>query len=79
MPSRRSGMQASWMVLASLFFATMSVCIKFAAVHFNTFELVCYRGAIGVVIMGLLCRSQGVSLATPVPMKADCKLASPPR
>ena len=61
-------MQASWMVLASLFFATMSVCIKFAAAHFNTFELVCYRGAIGVLIMGLLCRSQGVSLATPVPM-----------
>ncbi len=68
MPSRRSGMQASWMILASLFFATMSVCIIFAAVHFNTFELVCYRGAIGVVIMGLLCRSQGVSLVTPVPM-----------
>ena len=61
-------MQASWMVLASLFFATMSVCIKFAAAYFNTFELVCFRGAVGVVIMGLLCRRQGVTLATSVPM-----------
>lgn len=68
MPLHRSGMQAGWMVLASLFFATMSVCIKYAAIYFNTFELVCYRGAVGVVIMGALCRHQGVSLATPVPM-----------
>ena len=37
-------MQASWMILASLFFATMSVCIKFASAHFHTFELVFYRG-----------------------------------
>jgi len=55
-------------VLASLLFASMSVCIKFATAYFNTFELVCYRGAIGVVFMGVLCRSQGVALATPVPM-----------
>jgi S-adenosylmethionine uptake transporter len=59
-------MQASWMILASLFFATMSVCIKFAASHFNTFELVCYRGAIGTIIMALLCQRKGVSLKTPV-------------
>jgi S-adenosylmethionine uptake transporter len=56
------------MVLASLLFATMSVCIKFATAYFNTFELVCYRGVIGVVFMGVLCRQQGVSLATSVPM-----------
>jgi len=36
-------MQALWMVLASLIFAVMSVCVKFAAVHFSTFELVFYR------------------------------------
>ena len=52
-------MQASWMILASLFFATMSVCIKFAASHFNTFELVFYRGLIGMVVMASLCRAQG--------------------
>ena len=59
-------MQALWMVLASLFFSSMSVCVKFAATHFNTFELVCYRGAIGTIIMALLCQRKGVSLKTPV-------------
>ena len=43
-------MQASWMILASLFFATMSVCIKYASAHFDTFELVLYRGLIGMVL-----------------------------
>ncbi len=56
------------MILASLFFATMSVCIKYASVHFGTFELVFYRGIIGMVFMGGMCRLQGVSLRTPVPM-----------
>jgi S-adenosylmethionine uptake transporter len=60
-------MQALWMVLASLFFSTMSVCVKFAATHFNTFELVCYRGAIGTLIMAIICRRKGLSLKTPVP------------
>jgi len=56
------------MILASLFFATMSVCIKYASAHFGTFELVFYRGIIGMVFMGGMCRLQGVSLRTPVPM-----------
>jgi S-adenosylmethionine uptake transporter len=60
-------MQASWMILASLFFATMSVCIKFASAHFHTFELVFYRGLIGIVLMAAICRSQQVSLRTPIP------------
>jgi S-adenosylmethionine uptake transporter len=61
-------MQASWMILASLFFATMSVCIKFASVHFGTFELVFYRGLIGIAFMAGMCRMQGIRLSTPVPM-----------
>ena len=61
-------MQASWMILASLFFATMSVCIKYASAHFGTFELVFYRGVIGMVFMTGLCRMQGVSVATRIPM-----------
>ena len=61
-------MQASWMILASLFFATMSVCIKYASAHFGTFELVFYRGLIGMAFMAGLCRIQGVRLATPIPM-----------
>ncbi len=60
-------MQALWMVLASLFFSSMSVCVKFAATHFNTFELVTYRGAIGTLIMAVLCQRKGISFKTPVP------------
>ncbi len=56
------------MILASLFFATMSVCIKYASVHFHTFELVFYRGVIGIAFMAAMCRAQRVSLRTQVPM-----------
>ena len=56
------------MILASLFFATMSVCIKYASTHFGTFELVFYRGLIGIFFMAGLCRIQGVRLATAIPM-----------
>lgn len=61
-------MQASWMILASLFFATMGVCIKYASEHFHTFDLVFYRGVIGIVFMAAVCRSQGVTWRTPIPM-----------
>ena len=33
-------MQALWMLAASLFFATMAVCIKIASAWFNAAELV---------------------------------------
>lgn len=56
------------MVLASLFFATMGVCIKFASTHFNSFEIVFYRGLVGVVFLIGLTRLQGVSLRTRLPM-----------
>lgn len=61
-------MQALWMLLASLFFATMGVCIKFASEHFNSFEIVCYRGMVGVIFLLGLTRVRGVSLRTTVPM-----------
>ncbi|PUE48156.1 EamA family transporter [Limnohabitans sp. 2KL-1] len=61
-------MQASWMILASLFFSMMGVCIKFASAHFHTFELVFFRGLIGVFFMATICRLQGVGLRTPIPM-----------
>jgi len=61
-------MQASWMILASLFFSMMGVCVKWASAHFNTFELVFFRGLIGVIFMATICRVQGVSLRTPIPM-----------
>lgn len=56
------------MLLASLLFAAMGVCIKLASVHFNSFEIVAYRGLVGVVFLWGLTRWQGVSLATRVPM-----------
>ncbi|MGI9217915.1 MAG: DMT family transporter [Hydrogenophaga sp.] len=61
-------MQALWMLLASVFFATMGVCIKFASVHFNSFEIVTYRGLVGVVFLWGFTRARGVSLRTTVPM-----------
>ena len=61
-------MQASWMILASLFFSMMGVCIKYASEHFHTFDLVFYRGVIGIVFMAVICRQQGVSWRTPIAM-----------
>ncbi|MFT3779846.1 MAG: DMT family transporter [Ottowia sp.] len=61
-------MQAAWMIAASLFFALMSVCIKYASPHFSALEMVCYRGVIGIVFTGMLARSRGIGLSTPVPM-----------
>ena len=56
------------MLLASFLFATMGVCIKFASSHFNSFEIVFYRGLFGVVFLYGLTRVRGVSLRTQVPM-----------
>ncbi|MDR1967176.1 MAG: DMT family transporter [Burkholderiaceae bacterium] len=61
-------MQAAWMIAASFFFALMSVCIKCASPYFSPLEIVCYRGAIGVLFMWTLARSRGVNLRTSVPM-----------
>lgn len=61
-------MQALWMLLASLFFASMGVCIKFASAHFNSFEIVAYRGAVGVLFLFAYTRTRGISLRTTVPM-----------
>jgi S-adenosylmethionine uptake transporter len=57
-------MQALWMVLAALFFATMAVCVKFASAYFHATELVFYRGLLGMLFMGFLARGQKVSLRT---------------
>ncbi len=61
-------MQALWMLLASFFFASMGVCIKFASSHFNSFEIVFYRGLVGMVFLLGIARVQGVSMRTSVPM-----------
>ncbi|MBU7574454.1 MAG: DMT family transporter [Hydrogenophaga sp.] len=61
-------MQALWMLLASVFFASMGVCIKFASAHFNSFEIVFYRGVVGAIFLIAMTRVNGVSLRTSMPM-----------
>ncbi|MGZ5271317.1 MAG: DMT family transporter [Ramlibacter sp.] len=58
-------MQALWMVLAAFSFATMAVCVKVASAWFNSAELVFWRGVLGMLVMWLVARHQGVVLATP--------------
>lgn len=55
------------MIAASFLFATMGVCIKLASEFYDTGEIVMYRGLIGVLMMALLARWQGLTLATRVP------------
>jgi len=57
-------MQALWMVLASFLFATMGVCVKLASTSFNAFELVLYRGLVGMVFMALIVQARGSGLRT---------------
>lgn len=63
-------MSASWLiVLASLLFATMSVCVKLAAAHYGSGEIVMYRGLVGALMIGTMSGVQGRSLRTRVPAK----------
>jgi drug/metabolite transporter (DMT)-like permease len=60
-------MQALWMVLGALLFATMGLCVKIASAWFTSAELVFYRGVIGIAFLWLLARNLGVSLGTRYP------------
>ena len=60
-------MQVLWMVVSAFLFASMGVCIKYAAQHFHAAEIVFYRGLIGMLVLWALSRSQGVSLRTTRP------------
>jgi drug/metabolite transporter (DMT)-like permease len=60
-------MHALWMLLASLFFAGMAVCVKIAGAWFNAAELVFWRGLLGMLFMWLMARQQRVSLGTAYP------------
>jgi len=55
------------MVLATLLFATMGVCVKLASAQYGAGEIVMYRGLVGTLFLFLLARSQGLSLKTKVP------------
>lgn len=58
-------MQAFWMVLASLGFTLMGVCVKFATAELTVAETVFYRSIVVVVILHLWARMRGHSLRTP--------------
>ena len=55
------------MVLATLLFALMGVCVKAASAHYGTGEIVFYRGAVGALAMAVLLQAGGGSVRTPVP------------
>jgi len=57
--------QSLWMLVASLCFACMGVCVKLGAAVFSSAELVFYRGLIATVILFGYIRMRGWSLATP--------------
>jgi S-adenosylmethionine uptake transporter len=59
--------QSLWMLLASLLFAVMGVCVKFASAHFNSIELVAYRGLVSCIFIAAVARWQGVRLGTTRP------------
>jgi S-adenosylmethionine uptake transporter len=60
-------MQALWMLLGAAFFATMGVCVKFGSEHFNSAELVFYRGVVGIVFLAVIAKQKKVSLRTAYP------------
>ncbi|WP_310645321.1 DMT family transporter [Limnohabitans sp.] len=60
-------MQALWMLLGAAFFATMGVCVKFGSEHFNSAELVFYRGVVGIVFLAVIAKQKKVSLRTDYP------------
>jgi drug/metabolite transporter (DMT)-like permease len=55
------------MIVASLLFALMGVCVKLASAHYTAGEIVLYRGLVGALTITLLTRWRGGSLRTAVP------------
>src|SRR5574343_1896014 len=58
-------MQALWMILASLLFACMGVCVKLASATHSAVEITFWRSFLSLLLMFGLIRLRGVPLATP--------------
>jgi drug/metabolite transporter (DMT)-like permease len=58
-------MPALWMIVASLLFACMGVCVKLGSVLFSTGELVFYRGLVGFLLMAVVVAVRGIAPGTP--------------
>jgi len=58
-------MSASWlMVIASVLFASMGVCVKLASAQYGTGEIVFYRSVMGAVLIACIARRQRSPLGT---------------
>lgn len=55
------------MVLATILFAFMGVCVKLASQHFGTAAVVSARGVVGAVMMAIIAWRSGATLRTTVP------------
>lgn len=55
------------MICASLLFATMGACVKFASADYGTAEIVFYRGIVGAMMMALVIHVRGGTLRTNLP------------
>ncbi|WP_306476949.1 DMT family transporter [Methyloversatilis sp.] len=58
-------MQSLWMVLASLLFASMGVCVKLASDALPASEIAFYRGFIALLLVAVVMRLRGADFATP--------------
>ena len=58
-------MQSLWMLAAGLGFALMGVCVKLAAGHFATAEMIFWRSALSMLATGLLLKHAGATIRTP--------------
>lgn len=56
-----------YMVAATLLFATMGVCVKYASALYGSGEIVMYRGLVGVAMIGAITVARGRTLRTSVP------------
>ena len=57
-------MQSLWMLVATLMFSIMGVCVKLASETYSVAEIIMYRGFIGVIFIYILILQQGGSLRT---------------
>jgi drug/metabolite transporter (DMT)-like permease len=68
-PNKATGtLSAAWMmVLATVLFAAMGLCVKKASAEVTTAEVVFFRGLVGALIMGALAWARRLPLRTDVP------------
>ncbi len=59
--------QSLWMLFAAFIFSVMGVGVKLASATSSTSEIVMCRGAVGMLLIFILCRVQRLSLRTTLP------------